>query len=79
LRAAEGAAVADTDCRGHQLAHDYYVAAVPLSSDVPARQAVASRGDGRILLFHDGIAPREEDFATGLPTPVEARETFKIP
>lgn len=79
MRAAAGETVGGTDCHGRALASDYYLAVAPASADVAARQAIATRSDGRLFLFHDGIAPTEADIATGLPTPVEERESFKIP
>jgi hypothetical protein len=79
LRAAEGAIIGGRDCLGRDLASDYYAAVAPLSPETVARQAFASRGDGRIYLFVDGLAPRERDMASGLATPLEARDSFKIP
>ena len=79
LRAAEGAHRAGPDCHGLPLADDYYVSVAPLASDGVPRQAFASRGDGHIYLFYDGIAPLESDMAGGLATRVEDRERFVIP
>jgi hypothetical protein len=79
LRAAEGATVSGRDCLGGDVATDYYAAIAPLSPATRARQAYASRGDGRVYLFVDGLAPRERDIASGLATPLEARESFRIP
>lgn len=79
LRAAVDASFTAAHCDGRRLASDYYVAAVPASASAPARQGIAARSDGRLFLFHDGIAPSEADIATGLPTPVEERDAFKIP
>jgi hypothetical protein len=79
LRAAAGAATAGVDCEGRPLVTDYFVTATPVAPWAAARQAVGGRGDGRLFLFHDGVAPREIDIENGLVTPVEARRSFKIP
>ena len=79
VRAAEGAGVTGRDCLGRDVATDYYVAIAPLSPATRARQAFASRGDGRVYLFVDGLAPRERDMTSGLATPLEARDSFRIP
>jgi hypothetical protein len=79
LRAPAGAIVNGRDCQGREIASDYYVAAAPRSAAAAGRQAFAGRSDGRLHLFYDGIAPRETDIAAGLATPLELRETFKIP
>jgi hypothetical protein len=79
LRAAEGARPRGADCHGLPLADDFYVSVAPLGSDGVPRQAFASRGDGHIYLFYDGIAPLESDMDGGLATRVEDRERFVIP
>lgn len=78
LRRRRGAVDTGRDCHGRPVVSDYYVAAAPQSATV-ARQAFAGVGTGRLYLFFDGVAPRERDIDSGLPTPVEARESFKIP
>jgi type II secretory pathway pseudopilin PulG len=79
LRAAEGARATGSDCQGRGTSSDYYLAASPVSAHTAARQAFAGRADGRLYLFVDGIAPREADMDGGLATPVELRESFRIP
>lgn len=79
LRAAAGARVIGSDCAGHPLVSDYFVAASPASAASAARQAISGRSGGGLYVFFDGIAPREADLDSGLPTPVVARESFRIP
>lgn len=79
LRPARGAVVSGQDCHGRPLVSDYYVSAAPRSAATMARQAVAATGSSRLFLFYDGVAPRETDIESGLATPVETRESFKIP
>jgi hypothetical protein len=79
LRAARGAAIRAVDCHGHPLASDYYLSVRPIAHTSIARQALASRGDGVVYLFHDGIPPREEDIERGLPTRLDVRDSFRIP
>jgi hypothetical protein len=79
LRAADDAAVLGHDCQGRSIASDYYVAVAPRSASGPAREAFAARSDGQVYVFVDGIPPREEDLKTGLPIPLDRRESFKIP
>jgi hypothetical protein len=79
LRATPAATTQGVDCQGQPLATDYYLAVRPASADGVARQAFATSRDGGIYLFHDGIAPNEADIRTGLPTLLDARDTFKIP
>jgi hypothetical protein len=79
LRPAAGTGVVGQDCHGRDLVQDYYITAAPISVVVAARQAFAGRRDGRLYLFFDGVPPREEDMASGLATPLELRESFRIP
>jgi hypothetical protein len=79
LRAAAGARMVGRDCLGRELADDYYLAVAPVSPGALARQAFSSRSDGRIYFFVDGVPPREADIDRGLPTPLEARDSFRIP
>ena len=79
LRAAQRAAVIGRDCHGRALVSDFYVAASPRTPSGAARQAFAALSDGRVYLFVDGIAPREHDIESGLPIPLDARESFRIP
>jgi hypothetical protein len=79
VRGAMGAGEKPRDCHGRATATDYYVAVVPTSPSTPSQTAFAARSDGRVFLFYDGIAPREADMSSGLPTPLAERETFTIP
>jgi hypothetical protein len=79
VRPAQGAAAVGMDCHGRAVVADYYVAAAPTSSRVAAREAFAGRGDGRLYVFFDGLAPREADLGTGLATPLDARDALRIP
>ena len=80
LRSAEGASTGALDCHGRPLVSDYYAAVAPRSVDARGRQAFAVTSTGRIFLFFDGIAPLERDMlATGLATPLDTLDTFKIP
>jgi type II secretory pathway pseudopilin PulG len=67
------------DCHARPLAADYFLTAAPVSAEEAAQQAFAARAQGDVVIFYDGIAPRPEDLATGLPTPAAERDTFKIP
>ena len=79
LRAAAGAALTGRDCHGRPLVDDYYVATAPVDASEAAQQAFAARAGGSVYLFLDGIAPREVEMLSGLATPVELRDTFRIP
>ena len=79
LRAAVDAAPGGTDCAGHPLASDYYVAASPATAGEAAEKAFAGRANGRLFVFVDGIAPSEADIASGLATPLDEINSFKIP
>jgi hypothetical protein len=80
LRAAAGAAPAGADCHGRPLVSDYYLAAYPGVPGAAGQRAFAMRGDGRIYLFYDGVAPLERDMGEGgLATPLDQADEFKIP
>jgi type II secretory pathway pseudopilin PulG len=80
LRARFGAArLAERDCRGREMAADYYVAIQPTTAGQAGQQAFASGATGDIYIFYDGIAPSETDIANGLATPLSQRSSFRIP
>jgi hypothetical protein len=79
LRAARQANVTGRGCDGLDLVDDYYLALSPATATGPARQAFASRADGRVYLLYDRVAPLESDIEAGLVTPLDERATFKIP
>jgi hypothetical protein len=79
LRAAAGATPGPPDCRG-TTASDYYLALEPASPDAPGQRSFAMRGDGRIFVFFDGVAPREADMLSGgLAVPLAESAAFRIP
>jgi hypothetical protein len=79
LRAAVDATVIGQDCAGRPLASDYYVSAAPRTAWEAAGKAFAGRAGGQLFVFVDGIPPREADLITGLSTPVDALDAFRIP
>ena len=79
LRAAIDATPSGRDCHGRPMATDYYVSARPRTARESAEKAFASRADGKVFVFVDGVPPRESDMTSGLPITVDELDSFKIP
>jgi type II secretory pathway pseudopilin PulG len=80
LRAGFGAtSLAERDCRGREMATDYYVSIQPTSARNAGQEAFAAGATGDIYVFYDGIAPSEAEIANGLATPLTLRSSFRIP
>jgi hypothetical protein len=79
LRSARHAAVGPSPCGGAPMASDYYVAVAPRQGTGPAQRAFAATARGDIFVFFDGIAPHEQDIASGLATPLAEADRFVIP